>query len=108
MGGADCASVPPKHYLCVMNIRLLYLALLTTALLWAACQNHAGHSSAEKSNAAPATQGYSLASDKDPVCEMAVDVSVEDTAQYKGKIYGFCNPGCKESFKENPSKYVGN
>lgn len=47
------------------------------------------------------------AGDMDPICEMSVDrATVEDTAHYKGKIYGFCNPGCKETFKEDPAKYA--
>jgi YHS domain-containing protein len=47
------------------------------------------------------------AGDMDPICEMSIDrATVEDTAHYKGKIYGFCNPGCKETFKEDPAKYA--
>jgi YHS domain-containing protein len=37
---------------------------------------------------------------------MSVDNTVEDTVHYKGKIYGFCGAHCKESFKEDPAKYV--
>ncbi|MEY4203685.1 MAG: hypothetical protein RL013_1388 [Bacteroidota bacterium] len=53
---------------------------------------------------APAT--YTLANTVDPICDMTVDNTVEDTAHYNGKIYGFCGAHCKESFKEDPAKYV--
>lgn len=49
---------------------------------------------------------YALANTVDPICEMTVDNTVEDTAHYKGKIYGFCSVHCKESFKEDPANYV--
>jgi YHS domain-containing protein len=43
----------------------------------------------------------------DPVCKMEVD---ETTAQWKseymGETYYFCCPGCKNSFDENPGKYL--
>ncbi len=43
----------------------------------------------------------------DPVCKMTVD---EKTAKlnsvYNGKTYYFCNPGCKNAFDKNPSKYA--
>lgn len=47
-----------------------------------------------------------LANKVDPICNMKVDASVKDTAVYKGKTYGFCNPMCKQEFKKNPKKYV--
>ncbi|MCL5949436.1 MAG: YHS domain-containing protein [Candidatus Bathyarchaeota archaeon] len=44
---------------------------------------------------------------KDPVCKMDVN---EKTAMlkldYNGKIYYFCNSGCKSTFDNNPSKYA--
>lgn len=45
---------------------------------------------------------------KDPVCNMDVDEKkAPATAEYKGKTYYFCAPGCKKAFLENPSKYLG-
>ncbi|MCM8785317.1 MAG: YHS domain-containing protein, partial [Candidatus Omnitrophica bacterium] len=29
-----------------------------------------------------------------------------DYIEYKGKLYFFCCPGCKEKFKSNPEKYL--
>lgn len=44
---------------------------------------------------------------KDPVCGMEVD---EDRAkhryQYKGKLFYFCTERCKESFEQEPEKYL--
>jgi len=44
----------------------------------------------------------------DPICKMTVD---EKTAklksEYKGKMYYFCAPRCKQAFDANPEKYLG-
>lgn len=47
-----------------------------------------------------------LANTIDPICQMKVHASAKDTAFYKGKTYGFCNPYCKQEFKKNPKKYT--
>ena len=43
----------------------------------------------------------------DPVCGMSVD---ERTAPakttYQGKTYYFCSDACKESFQQQPEKYL--
>lgn len=46
------------------------------------------------------------AGDVDPICDMKVDQTAEDTIHYQGKIYGFCSESCKETFQENPQKWV--
>lgn len=44
---------------------------------------------------------------KDPVCGMDVDpATAAATAEYKGKTYYFCAPGCKRAFETAPEKYV--
>lgn len=44
---------------------------------------------------------------KDPVCNMDVDEKkAPATAEYKGKTYYFCAPGCKKAFLQNPEKYL--
>jgi len=44
---------------------------------------------------------------KDPVCGMEVDEKeAAATYEYEGKTYYFCAPGCKESFAQDPEKYV--
>ena len=42
----------------------------------------------------------------DPICGMSTADHLSDTAQYKGKTYGFCNPMCKEKFLETPEEYA--
>jgi YHS domain-containing protein len=44
---------------------------------------------------------------KDPVCGMVVDEqTAAATAEYQGKTYYFCAPGCKKAFEKEPEKYV--
>ena len=44
---------------------------------------------------------------KDPVCGMEVDEQqAAATAEYQGKTYYFCSPGCKKAFEKEPHKYV--
>ena len=43
----------------------------------------------------------------DPVCHMEVDTETADwTAEYEGKTYYFCAPGCKAAFEKDPEKYL--
>lgn len=42
----------------------------------------------------------------DPICGMTTADYLKDTADYKGKTYGFCNTMCKEKFLENPEQYI--
>lgn len=42
----------------------------------------------------------------DPICNMDTDHYLSDTAVYKGDIYGFCSPSCKEEFKKYPESYL--
>jgi YHS domain-containing protein len=37
-------------------------------------------------------------SKKDLSCGMPISAGVSDTAQYKGKLYGFCSAECKADF----------
>ena len=44
----------------------------------------------------------------DPVCKMKVKKrKAKFKSDYNGKTYYFCAKGCKESFDENPEKYLG-
>jgi YHS domain-containing protein len=44
---------------------------------------------------------------KDPVCGMEVDPKTAPAkAEYEGKTYYFCAPGCKAAFEESPEKYL--
>lgn len=43
----------------------------------------------------------------DPVCNMEVEPeSAAAEAEYKGRTYYFCAPGCKVAFEKNPEKYL--
>lgn len=49
----------------------------------------------------------SLAIKNDPVCGMTMKKGeIADTANYQGKLYGFCGAGCKEEFIKNPGQYL--
>lgn len=44
---------------------------------------------------------------KDPVCGMKIDErQTKHKISYKGKTYYFCSQRCKNSFNENPEKYL--
>lgn len=43
---------------------------------------------------------------EDPICGMKTAEYLKDTANYKGKTYGFCNSMCKDEFKKDPEKYA--
>ncbi len=43
----------------------------------------------------------------DPVCRMQVEEEkAAAVAEYKGKKYYFCAPGCKEKFTQDPDRYL--
>lgn len=43
----------------------------------------------------------------DPVCGMAVEIQgAKHTYAYNGQTYYFCCPGCRQSFKKEPEKYL--
>ncbi len=43
----------------------------------------------------------------DPVCLMEVDEKTAPAkAEYQGKTYYFCAPGCKREFEQNPGQFV--
>lgn len=47
-----------------------------------------------------------VVNDEDPICGMKTAEYLKDTANYKGKTYGFCNSMCKDEFKKAPKKYA--
>lgn len=53
-------------------------------------------------------KGIAVVNAEDPICHMKTAEFLKDTANYKGKIYGFCSESCKEKFKKNPQKFTKN
>ncbi|MGX9984878.1 YHS domain-containing protein [Chryseobacterium sp. POL2] len=47
-----------------------------------------------------------VANAEDPICNMKTAEHLSDTLTYKGEVYGFCGPMCKEEFKKNPDSYL--
>ena len=44
---------------------------------------------------------------KDPVCDMTVSPKqAAGKAEYRGKTYHFCSPGCKATFEKDPARYA--
>jgi YHS domain-containing protein len=43
----------------------------------------------------------------DPICKMKVEErGARYTSSYGGKVYYFCNSGCKKTFDADPAKYA--
>jgi len=54
------------------------------------------------------TVGLFSKKDVDPVCKMTVDPkTAQFKADWQGKSYYFCSPGCKQKFVADPQKYLG-
>ena len=66
------------------------------------------NSNATKAPAEPAAPAATVKFDNetDFVCGMKVTPEFEDTCHYQGKVYAFCSASCKETFLEEPEKYV--
>ena len=62
------------------------------------------HSEADSKKDAFANVKFNLK--KDPTCNMPISAGVEDTENYKEKVYGFCSKECKEEFLKDPESYL--
>lgn len=87
------------------------LLFLFAAITFASCQQKQTEPEAKTAPALEQTTTevkatIQLASNEDPVCKMSVESGYSDTTMYEGKIYGFCNPGCKEEFLKDPTSYL--
>ncbi len=73
-----------------------------------ACNNSQSDASATADKKEFKFSAAQLSDPKDHVCGMDVDMDemIADTMLYNGKIYGFCDPGCKEEFAKNPEQYL--
>ena len=92
------------------------ISLSIISLLLLSCGN--GHTSATDSHpkvsavtenqAQPKKdlKNFVLDSKKDLSCGMPISAGLEDTAHYRGKLYGFCSKECKDAFLKNPTAYL--
>ncbi len=95
--------------------------LLVAGTLLGACNNASEKSTPEAATPAadsapahphaavaaePDLSSVALDADKDFVCGMPVKGHTADTAQYKGKVYGFCAKECKDEFVKNPESFL--
>ncbi|MBL7783979.1 MAG: YHS domain-containing protein [Saprospiraceae bacterium] len=87
------------------SVILLFLGVV----LLAACKHQTPSNTTQTTTEQPATEKAStvvLDNTIDPICEMSVDGTAEDTVHYQGKVYGFCSEHCKKEFMEEPGKYL--
>jgi len=54
----------------------------------------------------PGFAGIEFASKMDLACGMLLTAGIQDTALYKGKIYGFCSTDCKTDFLKTPEAFL--
>jgi YHS domain-containing protein len=95
-----------------MKIHVLF-ALLVIMVLFA-CQNRNEASTTavtHKDSTTAATpkqpfEGVAFASKMDLACGMLLSAGIQDTAHYKGKVYGFCSKECKEDFLKTPEAFL--
>ncbi len=95
-----------------MKFTLLPITVLILGL--AACNNQeSGSPSApEKPEMGTETKNLNIplsefAVNKDLYCGMPLQAeSIGDTANYEGKLYGFCATECKTEFLKNPQAYL--
>ena len=83
----------------------LFLLLAISSIVFASCGQTAKTDNAEKEKVKIALTVDQLDVKIDPVCQMT-KFEVADTMTYNGKLYGFCNPGCKDEFKAEPEKFL--
>lgn len=81
----------------VPYVAALMCPLMMVGMMWMMMKNQSNDPSS----------GETRAMEKDVVCGMSVDPRAAVKAEYQGKMYYFCAPGCKASFDRNPEKYVG-
>ena len=100
------------------NFKFLHLLImkkiLVISILLAACNSQSPKETSvdnmkkATSTVAPAEKftNITFASTKDLNCGMPLTAGIEDTAHYKGKIYGFCSKECKDDFLKDPEAEI--
>lgn len=88
--------------------------ILIISMLFAACTSHSQQETSLDNtkdslptvSAADKFKNIDFASTRDLGCGMPLSAGIEDTAHYKGKIYGFCSAECKEDFLKDPEAHL--
>jgi YHS domain-containing protein len=90
-----------------MKKEKLIVAAFSLAIFFYSCGSGGGSHQMQSSGSAIDISPELLAQKTDPICGMDMtQTKIADTATVNGKIYAFCNPGCKEEFLTNPSQYL--
>lgn len=77
-----------------------------TAAQTAAAQDSAKAKDSAMAARKAAFKTLAFESKKDLSCGMPLTAGVEDTAYYKGKLYGFCSKECKDAFLKDPATAI--
>ncbi|MEO6845470.1 MAG: YHS domain-containing protein [Ginsengibacter sp.] len=89
--------------------------ILVISILLAACSSHSQKETTVDNMKDSVTavvapvnkfENVRFASKKDLGCGMPLSAGIEDTAHYKGKIYGFCSKECKDDFLKDPDGHI--
>jgi YHS domain-containing protein len=92
-----------SHVAMIGGMAALMLYRWDTYALGAHCHSPASASSA--ATVTPSDDHVTIGTD--PVCGMPVDpVTAPHTAEYEGRTYAFCAPGCRKAFQRNPAQYL--
>lgn len=78
-----------------------YIISCFLALSAIACQQEKPKNMPSENN----LKGLVVVNEEDPICHMKTSGSLNDTAVYKGSVYGFCSEDCKAEFKRKPEAY---
>lgn len=95
-----------------MKLYLLFALLVVTVLF--ACKNRDDAKAVETTHSDSTTvatpkqpfEGVAFASKMDLACGMLLTAGIQDTAHYKGKVYGFCSKECKDEFLKTPEAFL--
>jgi len=115
----SCESGAAFFYICNQHSTMkhsvrhitLTAALLSSMALFA-CKSRQHEKPGETIHKDPVTTarekfaGIEFASKMDLACGMLLTAGIEDTALYKGKVYGFCSEDCKKDFLKTPEAFL--
>lgn len=94
-----------------LTFTLRLCLILGTGLWLSSCKNENANTNIEvhtvdENMKMPQTLNVAVANNIDPICGMEIPKYLKDTLHFQNDIFGFCSKSCKESFAEDPSKYL--